>query len=121
MENNNTSLKSLIEEDKYIIESFVYDSGEILKDGLVSRIYLQENGKFCLIISTKSKNPTYKEDIVYYAENLVDEKHAMAMMVISKNIYTRGHKLSYKLLTFYDNTWWVKFAIGVIIGFLLFK
>lgn len=121
MENNSNSLKSLVEEDKYLIESFAYDNGETLRDGLVSRIYLQENGKFCLMISAKSKNLNYKEDVVYYADNLEDEKHARAMMVVSKNVYTRGHKLSYKLLIFYNDSWLIKFIFGIIIGFFILK
>lgn len=114
-----TKLKSLIEEDKYLIEAFIYESGETLRGNLISRIYQQENGKFCLLISAKSKTSDHKEDIIYRAENMNDNKHIEALTVIDKHIYTR-YGLSYKLLTLSDKSW-VKFTLGILTGVIFTK
>lgn len=122
-ENKDTQFKSLVSEDKYLVKAFMYENGTTLSDNLISRIYQQENGKFCLTISSKSKIPSYKEDIIYYAENMEDEGHINTLMAIDTHIYTR-YGWSYKFLTFYSKPTvklilWV--LMGIVISSIFFK
>ena len=117
------NFSKLIDEDKHIIKKFVYDDGTILMGNIISRIFEKENGKVCFIISKESKSPDSKEDIVYFADDLNDKKHAEALMIINKNIYLRPSTLTgkyyYHFLSFLENILPSKITLFVIIVIIL--
>ncbi len=76
----------LITEDKEVVKSLKCENGDIINGNLVTRIYQQDNGKFCLTISEKVQSKDRSEDIIMWTENLDSVNNCYSLLDVMKNI-----------------------------------
>lgn len=78
----------LLKEDRNLVKGYNRHGGAMIRDGLISRFYEQDDGKLCFVLSRQPDSKDYLEEILYWVPDMDDERNILALLDVSKGIYT---------------------------------